>query len=47
MHPTLKSLKITKLFGYKDIELNFNPVTVIVEKMVWEKPPFLKSLMLC
>lgn len=44
MHPTLKSLKITKLFGYKNIELNFNPVTVIVGKNGLGKTTILKIL---
>lgn len=44
MHPTLKSLKISKLFGYKNIEINFNPVTVIVGKNGLGKTTILKIL---
>ncbi|MFK3843859.1 MULTISPECIES: AAA family ATPase [Serratia] len=44
MSPTLKSLKIADLFGYKNITLDFNPVTVIVGKNGIGKTTILKIL---
>ncbi|WP_426507287.1 AAA family ATPase [Serratia proteamaculans] len=44
MYPTLKSLKIADLFGYKNITLDFNPVTVIVGKNGIGKTTILKIL---
>jgi ABC-type cobalamin/Fe3+-siderophores transport system ATPase subunit len=44
MHPKLKTLKIEKLFGHKDIELHFNDVTVLVGKNGLGKTTLLKIL---
>ncbi|WP_157825403.1 AAA family ATPase [Rahnella sp. AA] len=44
MHPTLKTLKIERLFGHKDIELHFNDVTVLVGKNGLGKTTLLKIL---
>lgn len=42
--PQLKTLKISKLFGYKDIELNFQDVTVLVGRNGVGKTTILKIL---
>jgi len=44
MHPKLKTLRIKKLFGRKDIELHFNDVTVLVGKNGLGKTTLLKIL---
>ncbi|EAY1735632.1 AAA family ATPase, partial [Salmonella enterica subsp. enterica serovar Liverpool] len=42
--PIVKHLKIEKLFGYNDININFNAVTVIVGKNGMGKTTLLKIL---
>ncbi|MBH2618308.1 AAA family ATPase [Serratia ureilytica] len=44
MHLTLESLKIKELFGHKNINLNFSPVTVIVGKNGLGKTTILKII---